>query len=34
MFDQKEAVAISNASVCVASLIRYLVLAFKPNPIK
>jgi hypothetical protein len=34
MFDQKEAVAISNTSVCVASLIRYLVLAYKPNPKK
>ena len=34
MFDQKEAVSISNTSVCVASLIRYFVLAFKPNPKK
>ena len=34
MFDQKEAVAISNASVYVASLIRYFVLAYKPDPKK
>jgi hypothetical protein len=33
-FDSKNAIAISNISICLASVIRYLLLAKVPHPLK